>query len=270
MQIMSSNESEPARAPRGGPVSRMEKRLSDLMLTATTVTEIQELTGRFRLIELEGEGLRKGRFRPGDKLQIRVAPWKLRTYTPLHWDYTLGRTQLLAFVHADGPGTTWASSLAVGARVDVLGPRSSIPLSDLGDRATLFGDETSVGVAAVLRASRPGARTVLESSFPAETEDALAGLGVEDAVVIPRATGDAHLVEVRNRLRRAAREPGPPQLVLTGRAQSIQAVRALLESAQPPVGGQDQGLLGRRQGRPGLTRHRGRTEGQTEAGPRPG
>jgi ferric-chelate reductase (NADPH) len=210
-------------------VSRMEKLLSDLVLTATTVTEIQELTGRFRLIELESEGLRKGRFRPGDKLQIRVAPWKLRTYTPLHWDYTLGRTQLLAFVHADGPGTTWASSLAVGARVDVLGPRSSLPLSDLGDRATLFGDETSVGVAAVLRASRPGARTVLESSFPAETEDALAGLGVDDAVVIPRATGDAHLVEVRDRLRRAAREPGPPQLVLTGRAQSIQAVRALLD-----------------------------------------
>ena len=224
---MSSNET-PARAP-GGPVSRMERLASDLILTPTTVTEIQELTGRFRLIELEGEGLRKGRFRPGDKLQIRVAPWKLRTYTPLHWDYTLGRTQLLAFVHAAGPGTTWATSLAVGTRVDVLGPRASIPLSDLGDRAVLFGDETSVGVAAVLRASRPGAEALLESSFPGETEQVLASLGLDDAVVIPRTSGDAHLVEIRDRLRRAAREPGPPALVLTGRAQSIQAVRALLD-----------------------------------------
>jgi len=210
-------------------VSRVEKLVSDLLLTSATVSAIQDLSEHFRLIELEGQALRRARFRPGDKLQIKVAPWKLRTYTPLHWNVALGRTQILAFVHASGPGTTWANSLAAGARVEMFGPRASIPLSDLGDRAVLFGDETSIGVAAVLQAARPHARAVLESSFAGETEEVLARVGLADAVVIARAAGDAHLAEVRDRLRSAAREPGPAALVLTGKAQSIQAVRALLD-----------------------------------------
>jgi len=211
---------------------RLERLLDDIFLTSATVAEIQSPTPHFRLVDLQGEQLCRARFRPGDKLQIRVAPWKLRTYTPLGWNNRAGRTQILAFVHADGPGTSWVGSLAVGARVDFFGPRASLPLSDLGDRAALFGDETSVGVASALRAARPHARAVLESWFPDETREVLASLGVGDADVVERAPGDAHLPEVRDRLLGAAREPGPPGLVLTGRAQSIQAIRALLD---PPA-----------------------------------
>jgi ferric-chelate reductase (NADPH) len=207
----------------------MEKWLSGVFLTQATVAEIEQLTEHFRLIALEGKGLCKPDFRPGDKLQIRVAPWKLRTYTPFDWDHNLGRIQVLAFVHAGGPGSAWAAALRPGERVEIFGPRTSIPLSDLGDRAALFGDETSIGVARILRAIRPRASAVLESSFPAESEAVLARLGVENVTVVARAPDDSHLHAVRDQLLPAAREPGPPPLVLTGRAQSIQALRSLFD-----------------------------------------
>ena len=145
-----------------GPVRRaglLEATVHKLFTRSVTVQGIVGLGSAFRLITLGGDALVDVAWTPGDKIQIQLGGWVQRTYTPIDWDATLGRTRFLAYLHADGPGTQWARSLRIGDACVVFGPRRSIALAAPPAPAIVFGDETSLGLAAALSGRRAASVT---------------------------------------------------------------------------------------------------------------
>ncbi len=193
------------------------------ILRAARIDRVTDVADRFRWIELEGEALSGPRCAPGDKLQVLVGG-DLRTYSPFAFDATKGRLGLLAFVHGDGPGARWARGVRAGDGVHVFGPRGSLSLATLAPPVLLVGDETSLAVGRALQEIAPAATVVLEVSDVAAARAAAEAIGLRDATFVARAAGDAH----HGGLWTAVRDSTRPAtaLVLTGKAQTIQALRA--------------------------------------------
>ncbi|MCE9672672.1 siderophore-interacting protein [Myxococcus stipitatus] len=216
--------------------------LGRFLFREARVAQVREVSEHFRLVEMAGEALRDIEWCAGDKVQVYLPDVGLmRTYTPLSWDATLGSTRFLVYMHGDSPGARWGRNVKVGDRCQFFGPRGSLSLESLVGPVVLFGDETSFAVAHTLRNLRPGARSaeyVFEVSSRAESTGVLAELGLADAVLVERRDGDAHLPEVEARLREALGRQSHAHLVMTGRAQAIQALRERLRSERAPVAGQ--------------------------------
>lgn len=197
-------------------MSKLEEWVNGVLLTRARVREVEDLGAHFRRVALQADGAHATRFRVGDKVQVRVGPWTMRTFTPFALAAAPAPMQLLVFHHAPSPAGRWARALQVGASVELFGPRKSLPLEELG-AATLFGDETSVAAALAMRAA------FLETDHELELRHVLERLGASAITPIARSPGDAHLRPLGERLLASS---GP--LVLTGKAQSIQALRSQL------------------------------------------
>ena len=196
-----------------------------------TVTRVREPAARFRWVELEGASLRGETCEAGDKVQVFLPDEGMRTYTPLAWDSQKGTVAFLVYLHGAGPGAEWGRQVKAGDPVRFFGPRRSLKLGEGSGPVVLFGDETSLGVAWSLRAD--GKREVLpvfEVSQRAEVAPVLRELGLEGTDV-ERQPGEAHLPEVHERLRAALERTPGAQLVMTGRAQAIQTVKAHFKTA---------------------------------------
>ncbi len=189
------------------------------------VAAVETLSPHFRLVDLQGEALRNVDWVAGQKVQVSMGTGlSARTYTPMSWALDRGRTRLLAFGHGDAPGSRWASGLRVGDACQFFGPRRSLDLSGLEAPLVLFGDETSFGLAAALRASpRAGSViSVFEASDVAESRLVLEAVGLGPATLIERTAADAHLAAVEAEMVRLAASGA--HFVLTGKASSIQRV----------------------------------------------
>lgn len=196
-----------------------------------TASSVRTIGAKFRHIELAGAALKGVEWTPGDKVQLYLADAGMRTYTPLTWDRGAGTTSFLAYVHATPPttpGARWAAGLEKGAVCSLFGPRGSIAFPALDDGAVFVGDETSFAAAIALRDVKPKARLVFEVDDAAESKEVLAAFGIADATVIQRERGDAHLEAMAKVL---AEHSSAPTMTLTGRAQSIQVLRAHLKAA---------------------------------------
>ena len=210
--------------------------LGQFLFHRATVTRVREPAPRFRWLELEGSSLREDPCEPGDKVQIFLPAAGMRTYTPLSWDAKKGTVAFLVYVHGSGPGAEWGRRAAVGDAVQFLGPRHSLKMGERPGPVVLFGDETSLGVAWSLRTEgRRDVTPVFEVSQRADVAPLLRELGLEGTDV-ERRPGDAHLSEVHERLRAALQKTPGAQLVMTGRAQSIQTLKARFKSGgdSPP------------------------------------
>ncbi|MCY1036145.1 siderophore-interacting protein [Corallococcus sp. BB11-1] len=194
------------------------------------VTQARELSRAFRQVDCEGQALRGQGWTPGDKVQVFLPGLGMRTYTPLSWDEARGATSFLVYLHGDSPGAKWGRDVRVGDAVQFFGPRRSLVLDAGRAPVVLFGDETSFAVA---HAFRTGAKRdvtpVFEVSSREDCAPALRELGFEGQDV-ERQSGDAHLAQVHERLREALRAKPDATLVMTGRAQSIQALRSRLKA----------------------------------------
>lgn len=197
------------------------------------VTAVETLSPHFRLVDLEGDALKDVAWAVGEKVQMAMGSGlTARTYTPMSWDADRGATRILTFSHGEGPGSRWASGLRAGDTCQFFGPRRSLDLSGLEKTpVVLFGDETSFGLGAALRDSPlgAGATYVFEASDLAESRSVLESIGLGDATVIERTTGDAHLAEAETELARLA--AGGAQFILTGKASSIQQMSRALKAA---------------------------------------
>jgi NADPH-dependent ferric siderophore reductase len=213
--------------------------LGRLFFTDARVTRVRDVSRAFRQIDCEGPALRGQGWTPGDKVQVHLAGLGMRTYTPLSWDEAQGATSFLVYLHGDSPGAKWGRDVKEGDPVQFFGPRRSLALEAGGGPVVLFGDETSFAVA---HAFRTGGKHDVTPVFEVTDRDACAPalreLGFEGHDV-PREAGDAHLARVHERLREALRAKPGATLVMTGRAQSIQALRSRLrgdgERATPKV-----------------------------------
>ncbi|OJT26981.1 NADPH-dependent ferric siderophore reductase [Archangium sp. Cb G35] len=197
------------------------------------VARVRDVSPHFRWVELEGEALRGVSWSAGDKVQVFLPGMGMRTYTPLAWDAARGATQLLVYLHGNSPGAEWGRNMRVGDGCQFMGPRGSLALTSLQGPVVLFGDETSFAVAHTLRNLRAGAEgveQVFEVSSREESETVLREFHLPDGALVERAPGDGHLPAVAERLGDALKRRPGAHLVMTGRAQAIQALRARLRA----------------------------------------
>jgi hypothetical protein len=89
----------------------------------------------------------------------------------------------------------------------------------------LVGDETSLGVGRALQELGSANSVLLEASDVAATEAAAEAIGISDVAVFGRSPGDTHLEALWMAIQ--ARTPTRTALVLTGKAPTIKALRAL-------------------------------------------
>lgn len=205
--------------------------LGKLLTTELVISTTETLAPGFRRLTLEGETLRGAAFTPGDKVQV-VLEGGTRTYTPFAFDAAKGTFDLLVYAHGDTPGARWGRAAKAGERIHVFGPRGSIALDALTGPVVVVGDETSFAVARAQLDHGKAPAPVFEVSNIAESSAALAALGLE-ADLVARAPGDAHLDALEAKVRASGK--GGHSLVLTGKAQTIQALRARLRERPPFV-----------------------------------
>jgi NADPH-dependent ferric siderophore reductase len=208
--------------------------LGDRALRATVVEAVENLGERFRRITLSAAWLGENPISPGDKVQIFLPDVGTRTYTPYAVDAGAGRFSILAYIHGDTPASDWARALKAGAAVRLVGPQSSTPLASLTGPVALFGDETSLAIARCLEELSPprtGSIVRLEVRSVDDVINCAAMLGLPPESLVARRDDEGHLEDIVNEFAGALRGGG--SVVLTGRAKSIQKVRALLREAGP-------------------------------------
>jgi len=211
--------------PRKG---RLDRTLHRLLARQATVLANERIGARFHLITLGGVALDRVEWIPGNKIQVTMGSILVtRTYTPIEWNGD--RTRILAYAHADGPGSRWVEEAVSGDVCHFIGPRTSIDGSRISGPMTAFGDETSLGLIHALANGDPS-RTVdchLEVDDPAEVEKAIAVLGLPNIVIHDRRSSLDHLSGMDEALGRCATVDGM-KFVLTGNARSIQRWRQSL------------------------------------------
>lgn len=223
-------------APKPRPEGRLSGMLRRLLMRRATVTACEPVAEGFRLITLESPDFRSLEWTPGDKLQIALGSiFVARTYTPIEWDAEAGRTRILAYAHGAGPGSDWIRDLKTGDVCDVFGPRASLDVSWIPGPVFLFGDETSLGLAAAMR--RQGYADKVEFVFEVndmtQARRALAALDFRAFRPVERQADDGHLAEIETRL--PALAASGATFVLTGRSVAIQRMRRALKRLELPT-----------------------------------
>lgn len=214
---------------------RLSQALIKLMMRQARIVAAESLADRFKLITLEGEALSNVAWIPGQKIQISMgSAFVARTYTPIAWNGSAGRTCILAFEPGHGPGSEWVRNVEPGDRCNLFGPRTSLDLRRVTSPLALFGDETSIGLAYALVHAKP----VREISCVFEVEDVSAArqvlqkLGLGQAELVAKQLDSRHLDALEAKL---------PQFlatgttfVLTGKASTVQRLRQSLKLYADP------------------------------------
>jgi NADPH-dependent ferric siderophore reductase len=208
------------------------------LLPVARIVGNEAVSPHFRCIELESESLSGSLWEAGSKVQINTGDWMMRTYTPLSIDPAKARMTILAFLPGHGPGSAWASSAKPGDTTQFVSPQSSIKVSKLEPPVVLFGDETAFGLALSLK-TQLGTQGVLglflEVSSPQESQQVLSRFGIDDAVFYQKNEDLTIASQIVESLQKTSGGLKDCQIVLAGRAQSIQTIRAQLKSAQIPA-----------------------------------
>lgn len=203
--------------------------IGGLFFTQTRLVSIREPAQGLRELTVEGEALRGARCEVGDKAQVLVPGPEVRTYTPYGFDSARGSLRFLVFSHGvSSPGVAWGRSVTVGETVQFLGPQRSLAVPATGP-VVLFGDETSLAVSHDVSRRGP-ARMVLEVTNAEQIRAALPALALEDVTLVERRPSDAHLQDVAVAIEVALAKTPTASLLLTGRAQSIQAVKRTVKA----------------------------------------
>ena len=230
MDTLSSNPAagspERSRTEQG----RLSKALMRLWMKRATVVANEHMADRFRLIAFEGVELKGVAWNAGQKVQIPMgSAFVTRTYTPIEWDASTGRTRILCYAHGTGPGSVWVRDVKPGDECDVFGPRSSIDLRAISGPLAFFGDETSIGLACALSAEHRAwsAALYFEFSDIKAGSDVLQHLGLRYATLFEKQTDDAHAEQMEAAL--PALAASGAAFVLAGKAGTVQRLRQSLK-----------------------------------------
>lgn len=209
---------------------RLNKALRLILMKPTRVTAVEAVAERFRLITLESHAFKDVAWMPGQKIQVAMgSAFVARTFTPMEWDATEGRTRILGYAHGYGPGSEWLQRVAVGNECDVFGPRSSMKVGNGLRSIAVLGDETSIGLAYSLLHEEPTrtVRCLLEVNDIQSVQQVATHLGIGDAELVRKRDNDAHFQELEVKLQPLI--AAGPSFVLTGRALFIQRLRRTLQ-----------------------------------------
>jgi NADPH-dependent ferric siderophore reductase len=164
---------------------------------------------------------------PGDMVRIAVRDLSLRTYTPLSVEG--GAMRILAHLAGSGPGSEWCARAETGQECRIL-RQKSIDLRKHVPAPVVVGDETSLGlyVAQCATVADPPAGV-----FEVDDADAAAAaLGhhtSRPASFVTRQPEDRHLDELGATVVDLLTSQADTTLCLTGRAQTIAALRRRLK-----------------------------------------
>jgi NADPH-dependent ferric siderophore reductase len=203
--------------------SRLSKALLSVFMKRAVVTAIDDVADGFRLVTLEGAALRGVAWVPGQKIQIAMgSAFVARTFTPIDWDATVGRTRILGYGHGEGPGSVWLRDINIGDDCDLFGPRPSLDTRRLTGNIAMFGDETSIGLGlAFARQNRTGSTSCFyEVNDAATVERMNRALDVSNAIVFERHEDGSHLAQMAGVLPELVR--AGMSFVLTGKAATVQ------------------------------------------------
>lgn len=190
------------------------------------ISAVREIAPKFW--RLDFTGMRGASYSPGDKLQLILDDGP-RTYSP--FSVNGDAMSLIAYAHGTSPGARLGPTGKVGALISGFGPRGSVPLKELGEGAILVGDETSLGVARALHELRGDkARYIFEANDPAAMQKVIEHLELKNAVVVERRANDAHHGELGTLVLDTLREKMNSSLALTGKAATIQMLRAKVKN----------------------------------------
>ncbi|WP_284078655.1 siderophore-interacting protein [Herbaspirillum aquaticum] len=215
-------------APADGAFTRMLKRF---LLKQATISSVERLGAQYVRIRLQGDALKHQTWTPGDKIQVSLGRgFENRTYTPVSWDSAQGCAEFIVYLHGGTATCAFFDSVQPGAPLSFMGPRGSLEVNRL-QQPQLFGDETCLGLAAALVQAQPhaGAALIFEVDDIAQTSQVLQALGLRDAMVVGRLSGDVHLAQVSEAILRAALPD--TDFILAGRAAAIQAIKRRLNGA---------------------------------------
>lgn len=215
---------------------RLSQALIKLLMRQATVVAVEQLADRLRLITLEGEALRDVAWTPGQKIQVSMgSAFVARTYTPITWNASEGRTCLVAFEPGHGPGSEWVRGLEPGDTCNLFGPRASLDLRRISGPIVLFGDETSIGLAYALVHQEPAERVTCLFEIDDETaaRQALGQIGLDQAELFGRQRDDAHLAAMEARLPHLIADGA--SFILTGKAGTVQRLRQGLKRYPVPA-----------------------------------
>lgn len=169
---------------------------------------------------------------PGQKIQVHLGGLVCRTYTPIEWNSVEGRTRIVAFLHGNGPGSEWASSVKPGALCQFIGPRASLDFTANKGQTIFFGDETSIGAAVAHERSSNYAewRYLFEVSSLPGSQEVIERLVLKDAKLIAKLPRAGHLFEVERLMMEADMVAPAAHWIFTGNAQSIQELKKALRN----------------------------------------
>ncbi|HWJ97940.1 MAG TPA: hypothetical protein VNQ33_07250 [Acidimicrobiales bacterium] len=210
-------------------VDRLASAATKPLTRTLTVEAVSDLADGFRRVDLRSSGVL--RWEPGQKVQVHVKGFEFRTYTPFAWDGE--RVSLLAALDATGPGTALVASLEPGTEVSVFGPRRAMDLSKVAAAPILIGDETSfaLGAAWDQHGSVPAAAHLYEVTHPEPSAQVCATLGFDHATLVERTADEGHADRLTELAVDLVRSTPDAPLVLTGKAQTIRAIRGALKAA---------------------------------------
>lgn len=209
-------------------------RIERLLFHSATVDSITDLSKRLRRIRLTGDALKSAKWIAGQKIQFNLGQLETRTYTPMSWDSKTGATEILAFLHGNGPASHWIARLSEGAVCHYMGPRGSLDFTADDHDSIFFGDETSIGAAIAHQRSSHSRRSayIFEVSSAPEAEEVTRKLGLADAQFVEKVSDASHIGCVQELLLGVAQTLDGPHWVFTGNARSIQTIQKSLRSRQ--------------------------------------
>jgi NADPH-dependent ferric siderophore reductase len=133
-----------------------------------TVAANEPLGRAMRAIRLQGPGVAEMPYASGNDVMVAVqgdGRSVRRRYTIRRLDRALHEIEIDVLLHGGGPGARWASSVARGDEVEVIGPRGKITLRDEATWHLFVGDDAFLpATAAMVENVTPGtvALAVLE------------------------------------------------------------------------------------------------------------
>lgn len=164
---------------------------------------------------------------PGEMVRIAVGGVSLRAYTPLRVES--GVVTILAHLPGNGPGSQWCARAESGQECRIL-RQKSIDLRKHVPAPLMVGDETSLGLylAQAITVTDPPTG-VFEVHDPDAASAALAHHSSRPATFVTRQPNDGHLDQFAATVVDTLTAHPDTTLCLTGRAQTIAALRRRLE-----------------------------------------
>jgi NADPH-dependent ferric siderophore reductase len=129
-----------------------------------TVSRITDLSPGLRAVSLADPLLAGLRHSPGQDLTLSLPaeprPLK-RRYSIRRLDQARAEVEIQIVLHGDGPGSRWASRLAVGERVEGIGPRGKITLDPEASWHLFLGDEAYLPASSAMAEALPRDRRAI-------------------------------------------------------------------------------------------------------------